>query len=275
MKHISLSFLVILLSGCAIGQTVNYDTGSWTFDTDRIAEKQATVIFYDQRPYVLSGNKDPNFVGLLRSLAGIPYPVSTQSGRPMTDDMAILMRNTLRAHGSNAKVVAVPHSINPRDTHLVAERNGGQAPFLLFTFFEWKTDTYTEPVLHYNVELSVLDKDGEILSSERSSGIDQLGANQRAERLTLASATTDIFGSLLNSDRTAKALTGTYASAPVVEKFNSNVQPASTKPAANCSTASVLSMKKIGMTDDQIKAACPDSVSQWSVKFDRLFGRQD
>jgi hypothetical protein len=261
MKLTLLTLVVILLNGCAFGQTVDYHSGEFQFDTDRVDQSQATVVFHDQRPYVLSGNKNSNFVGLTRSLAGIPYPTSTQSGRPVTDDMAILMRNTLRKNVSNAKVVAVPHTIKPRDTYLVAERSGGHAPFLLYTLYEWKTDTYTQPVLHYNVELAVLDKNGDAIATERESGKDQLGPNQRAERLSLASATTDIFGSLLNSDRVAQSLNIEHASTPVVENFASNAQPSEAKSRTSCSTIKVLEMKKIGMTNDQIMAACPDAVS--------------
>ncbi len=67
-----------LCAGCA---TYNYH--------DVIPHLQATgsgqvvVVTHDQRPYVVSGGTDPALIGLLRSGFGIPYPVSTASGRPL------------------------------------------------------------------------------------------------------------------------------------------------------------------------------------------------
>ena len=83
--------------------------------------EQRTLILSveDWRPYVLSHDKEPNFIGLQRGGYGEPWDVTTGSGKPMTEDMSAAIEKGLKDVGYN--VVAVLG--NKQDEYLVKTAN--------------------------------------------------------------------------------------------------------------------------------------------------------
>lgn len=57
------------------------------------------VATHDQRPYVVGGNKKPNFVGLSRGGYGNPFDVVTVSGNPLADGFSESISRSLAARG--------------------------------------------------------------------------------------------------------------------------------------------------------------------------------
>lgn len=248
IKTLATFLLVIFVSGCAMGRTTDYSTGMVNYNTEMGSQTHVLVSVEEVRPYVLNGNKSSNFVGLQRSLAGIPYPVSTKSGNPLVDDFGSLITKSLRSEGVDAEYIAFPIKENI-DTFIQNNSQEGRS-FLVFSFHEWKTDIYMTASLHYNVSLSVYDSKGNKLASARQKGADELGDDQRPERKNLATANIDIIGSLLNAPQVKTAITkGTPETA--VKKATPE-----TKQQDECSVGQILTMKNSGLSDAKISAAC-------------------
>ena len=92
IKILTVLSIAVFLNGCAVGRTSDYSTGSVDYNTGINEKAHFVVAFQDVRPYVLSGDKKDTFVGLQRSVAGVPWPVSTKSGAPLADDIGTMLR---------------------------------------------------------------------------------------------------------------------------------------------------------------------------------------
>jgi hypothetical protein len=66
------------------------------------------------------------------------------------------------------------------------------------------------------------------------------------------------------------AMNGFSSRKNITEEFEINAQPAGARQSPSCSTASILGMKKLHLSDAQIKAACPDPISQSSERMVRV-----
>ena len=172
--------VVALAGGCAVGVTHRYH--------DSIADLKATgagvliVAVQDARSYVVNGDKAPNFVGLSRGGYGNPFDVTTESGRPLASDMAESMCQSLQRKGYGCSVL---------DTQLKATKSGTvlraqaveaakqrKATLVLFLVLnEWKSDTYQNTALHYDVALTVLKPDGSTAATGQLHGRDNLGGS--------------------------------------------------------------------------------------------------
>ncbi|MBK6509538.1 MAG: hypothetical protein IPG06_08735 [Haliea sp.] len=88
MKRVLQALLSILLLsplvGCVVGQSVS-------MSSDLAHEKAAfgfsitTLVVADNRPYVLSGNKEPYYIGKYRTRVGIPFDVSTDGNIALSE----------------------------------------------------------------------------------------------------------------------------------------------------------------------------------------------
>ena len=242
------SSLAIFIAGCAMGRTMDYSTGMVNYNTEMGSQTHVPVTVEEVRTYVLNGSKNSSYVGLMRSLAGIPYPVSTKSGNPMVDDFGDLITKSLRSEGVDAKYIAFP--IKEHDDTFIQNNSQEGRSFLIFSFHEWKTDTYITDSLHYDVSLSVYDSRGNKLASAQQKGADGLGDDQRPERKNLAAANIDIIGGLLNAPQVKAAITKGTPEIAVKEATPESKQQ------NECSVEQILAMKNTGLSDDQISAAC-------------------
>jgi hypothetical protein len=172
--------VVALVSGCAIGVTHRYHDG--------IADLQATsggvlaVAVQDARPYVVSGDKTPSFVGLSRGGYGNPFNVNTETGRPLAADIADSVCQSLQRKGFGCSVLETQPkdmtddaSMRARAVEAVSRSHATLVLFLVLN--EWKSDTYQNTALLYDVVLLVLRPDGSIAATERIQGRDDLGGS--------------------------------------------------------------------------------------------------
>jgi hypothetical protein len=191
--------LLLLLStaGCVAGTTAAYTPANASFQY--AGQGPAAVGVKDSRPEVVSGRRKDTFVGLRRSLYGIPFAVQTQSGRPFAQDLTDMIVDGLRSKGVQAQGVILSPS-GSRDETVAALQASGAPRLLLFELIEWYGDTYLETTLHYDLTLTVLDAQGRELGRSSAIGKDDIGGKQRPERKTVQAATVDIFQELL-SDR--------------------------------------------------------------------------
>jgi hypothetical protein len=166
--------LAVVLSACAVGNRHRYhDTLADISVTGAIA---IAVTAQDQRNYVVTGNKSPDFVGLQRGGFGIPFDVSTDSGNALSHDMAQSLANSLSKKGFRA----MPITVGPGDDRQAVIdklKATGTEKFLLLTLTEWKSDTYTNTALVYDIKATILDRYGKVLSESALKGRDDLGGS--------------------------------------------------------------------------------------------------
>jgi hypothetical protein len=169
-----LLLLALLCSGCAFGHKINYHEALPSFQGG--GQGAIRVTTYDQRPYVVSGNKVPQFVGLTRGGFGNPFGVQTQSGHPLAEDMSQVLCNALQKKGFQCLPVAVAARTSPD----AVRRKLLEAPSklaLLLTLDEWKSDTFIATTLLYDATLQVLTPQGTTVTEQRITGREVLGKN--------------------------------------------------------------------------------------------------
>lgn len=165
---------IVLLSGCAVGVTHQYDNVAPAIQTSGKTNTFALAV-HDQRPYVQSGDKPQTFVGLSRGGFGNPFDVNTASGKALTDDISSVVAKALSQNGAKVDVITVA----PRDQEktvidkLVAKKARG----VLISVSEWKSDTYMSVSLHYDVTVSIIEPDGRVAARKRIQGTDNLGSS--------------------------------------------------------------------------------------------------
>ena len=164
----------LLSCGCTVGNKIQYSSG--TPDIGGAGTHAVAVATHDQRPYVVSADKLVTFVGLQRGGFGVPFNATTASGAPLADDFSEAIQAALDAKGFAAKVVRVAPAESPATvaSRLNAE---GAAREVWLTLREWKSDTYNNTSLIYDVSLRILDGSGAPLAEETFSGREDLGGS--------------------------------------------------------------------------------------------------
>lgn len=175
MKNARFVFLFVgciaIMSGCAVGNTHRYH--------DTIAQINATgsnaivVATHDQREYVLSGKKDASFVGVQRGGFGNPFSITTASGKPLAEDMTQAIVNSLANKGFKSIPVAVGHQ-EDRQAVISKLKTAGGERFVIFTLKQWRSDTYQNTRLDYDVKAEVVDLEGNTVAEKQISGSDDL-----------------------------------------------------------------------------------------------------
>lgn len=163
--------LTIGLSACAVGNQHDYQSTVPELKVQTTAS--VDVAAQDKRIYVVNGEKKPDFVGLSRGGLGNPFNITTVSGRPLADDFRDTVVKALKAKGINADAVTLSATEDARQLLMSRGKDRG----LVFAINEWKSDTYMNTALHYDVELSVLDQTGKLLANHKISGNDDLGGS--------------------------------------------------------------------------------------------------
>jgi hypothetical protein len=156
------SAAAICLGGCAFGQKITYS--NTTADIDATGNESVSVATLDQRPYVLSGNKTPSFVGLSRGGYGNPFDVLTPSGASLADEISESVSRSLTERGFKSSVVKVAAS-QSRRTAIEALVSTGAERLVLISLKEWKTDKYIRTSLIQDVTVKILDKTGKELAT--------------------------------------------------------------------------------------------------------------
>ena len=245
----SLVFLLFAVhsTGCAFGNRIEY-RGTADFSVPS-TDLDVALGVQDLRPYVLNGDKSSSFVGLQRSLYGIPYGVHTKSGLALADDLGSFLTDTMKKKSARARVTQVRFAAQTAPPERVAALRAAKAArWIVVELREWKTDTYFGTTFHYDVTLSVLEQDGAVSATKNVHGIDKLG--DRPERPDLPGAVNSIFGELLTDPAILAALSSpVLASKPAVDpKENLNT--------GSCNLEQIEQMRKTGIPENRIKAAC-------------------
>jgi hypothetical protein len=207
VKSILIFLYVVFLTGCVVGQEYNYEMSSMNIPIEASEQKTLILAVEDRRPYVLSGEKEPSFVGLQRGGFGEPWDVTTASGKPMTEDMSVAIVKGLKDAGYT--VVNVPG--NNDDVYLVkAARKNNASRIVILKVFDWKSDVYTAVTLHSNLHLSVLDAEGKLLAGSSFRSMEKIAGGSWAtgddNSRALAYEFSRRVRNLFNEDEVSRAL---------------------------------------------------------------------
>jgi hypothetical protein len=164
---------VLLLDGCAIGVTHQYD--SVVPEIRASTGSKITVGAQDRRVYVLNRDKAETFVGLSRGGFGNPFDVTTASGQPLAEDFAKAIERSLTS--KNFAVTTVRLALNLTEAEAIKRLALTAQKSILVTIKEWKADTYMNTRLLYDVTVKVLDGAGKILGESSIAGTDNLGGS--------------------------------------------------------------------------------------------------
>ncbi len=175
MKRILVCLLSLSLGACAVGNQHDYGV------VPQLAMQSAAstaVGVQDRRPYVLDKDKDKaeNFAGLSRGGFGNPFNVTTASGNPLATDFGKAVVAALKTKGVDATEVPIAPGQGVTDSHR-ALLDVGRDRALLLTIREWKSDTYVATALLYDLNATVFDRTGRVLTDSNLAGRDDLGGN--------------------------------------------------------------------------------------------------
>ena len=166
-------FFAAGLSGCAVGNVYEYRLQSFPLPVSGTA--QLGVAVNDDRPYVIAGDKTPDFVGLQRGGFGNPFDVTTASGQALANDMRGSIARGLTARG----YMVIELDGMPADAQTVSAlaTQRGLERVVTLNIREWKTDAMVNLSLHYDLTLRVYDASGGRLAEHTLNRDEGIGAS--------------------------------------------------------------------------------------------------
>ena len=121
------------------------------------------IAIHDQRHYVVNASKSATFCGSMRSGVGIPYDITTKSGKPVADDMLGIVCNALEKNGNTVHKIVTRSGLS-KDAVLAELRTTQADKQIYISLHEWKTDTYMKADLYCFVTMEVFDKEGKVIA---------------------------------------------------------------------------------------------------------------
>jgi len=188
--HAGFAILLLALGGCAVGN--RYDYGSAISGLPVSGSGKLAVDVVDARPYVLSGEKKPDFVGLQRGGFGNPFDVRTASGRPLAVEMRESIASALQKQG-----------------YVVVSDAEAASRKMELRVFDWKTDVMMKMKTIYDLQLTVFDSSGVQIAQSRTKGEDVGSGGFESGNAGNAARTFELrFTELLRDEAVRKVLTG-------------------------------------------------------------------
>ncbi len=206
MERLWLVVMLLFVGGCAVGNQYDYRAAAISLPVKAAAPTLVAVTVQDLRPYVVSGEKNANFVGLQRGGFGNPFAVTTRSGQPLTTDMAAAIVRALNAAGYQAIDLG-----GETDTAKLLDkaRQQGATRLLWLLVREWKSDVFMAITLHCDLVLKILNEQGEVLAESSMAFVEGIGGAQIGGEKNSAAVTREFakrIGYLFNRDEVRTAL---------------------------------------------------------------------
>ena len=176
-RHIAcmaVGVIVLLGCGCAAGNKHPYH--GTPLNLSASGRGPVAVATVDQRSYIASGDKQPDFVGLQRAGYGNPFDVRTASKKPLATDMTETISSSLAARGFDARPIVLP----PKSDESAARqalRSSGAPRCVLLLVREWKSDTYNNTKVYYDLTLQVLNQNGQLVATQQVQGQEAAGGS--------------------------------------------------------------------------------------------------
>lgn len=211
--RLGLTFAIasLLLSACAFGNKHDYHSSVPTLEASTAVG--VAVGTMDQREEVASGRRGYDFVGLQLGGTGVPFGVTTLSGKALASDVTGTIINGLGRKGITATSIDLPPDIL-REEAVRSIVDGGAKRSLLITLHGWQSKTSGTTLLLFDLSAEVLDDEGRVLATNRLSAKEVLGVPESQQFLkphiavsqVIASAYVRILADLLNDKKIVSAL---------------------------------------------------------------------
>lgn len=123
-KLMLIGALAASATGCVAGQSLSMD---YVATMDAVAPGQAmpvVVMVADQRPYVVSGDKPPYYIGHYRAGFGNPWDVTTDDRKPLADIITVDLNEELEALGFETEGTGRTLSVTINDWNFDGWQNG-------------------------------------------------------------------------------------------------------------------------------------------------------
>jgi hypothetical protein len=176
LQLFALTASLLTVTGCVIGAEYDYHTLRPQLQR---ATPSACVIasaVQDQRVEIRTGDKEPDFVGLLRGGYGNPFDVGTASERPLAEDLSGVVGQALTRAGYRVHTVPLaPHVTREQAIDKLAQT--GASCMLFVDYRSLKSDTFQNTALIYDIEATVTNPAGRPLARARVEGRDNLGGS--------------------------------------------------------------------------------------------------
>ena len=172
-KSICYLLAIVLLTNCGAARKIRYDGVNADFPKSNLI---VSIAIWDQRVQVTDGSRKPDFVGYMRSGAGIAYPMKTKSGKPFSNDMSYSIASSLKESGSKVIVVGTKPD-DSRSMIINKLKESNSTTLLLLKCNEYHTDGYGAQYLNYDIDIIILDNAGSIIKERKFSGKKPLGGN--------------------------------------------------------------------------------------------------
>ena len=227
---------LLLVSGC---RTTRYDLSSLHLDKVPKSTAGLAIAVQDLRPFILSGEKPPSYIGIHRDGLGIPKDgANTASGKPLAEDIATALATNLARQGFMTRTFL----LSPGDDEQTAIRKGTSPPadrIVILRMEMFRSDSWAEVELRWKFRLDIYDEQGVRLAAEESEGLEEglkrnltgaISDGQAQKALSAKLAT--ILADLLASPTCVKALeSGEWRHGePVAPTEQQNESPRSAKP---------------------------------------------
>ena len=206
MRLFSRLVFVALLSGCAIGNQYDYQSSSISLPIKATQNAGLILSVQDFRPYVLNGSKPANFVGLQRGGFGNPFAVTTSSGKPLAEDMAIAIARALSEVGY--RVQTVPGALALQDLSAEAQASAASR-IVLLKVNEWKSDIFMSITVLCDMTLKILTPAGAELAENSMKFDEEIGGAQMGGSKNSAAVSKEFskrIGYLFNKEEIRAAL---------------------------------------------------------------------
>lgn len=203
-RFVCLMIFFTLATGCAVGNKYDYQQIDIALPIEGTGVLGLGVV--ESRDYIVSGDKEPDFIGLQRGGFGNPFDVTTDSGKPLVDDMSTSVANALARSGFTVEKLNLP-SREASDV-AAAVKAGGYARNVILTVNEWKTDVMMRIKLVFDLELQIIDQQGKLLATNSLKGEEVIGGGglESSNAQIAASAFESKIGRLFNSPEVKAAL---------------------------------------------------------------------
>ena len=139
-------FLITLfsLAGCVAGQSIKMGYEPISVAAEKL-DIAVQVLSDDQRSFVISGAKQPNYIGHYRAGFGNTWDVTTENKQPLTDNLRQSVSSDLTALGFT-----------------IVEQ--GAKRVLKIVIQDWNFDTYMNGKMWYQIHVTVESAKGETLA---------------------------------------------------------------------------------------------------------------
>lgn len=132
------------------------------------------VTVIDDRPYVLSGDESPSFVGTMVGRYRNTVGVATASGRPLAEELTQAVVRGLEAEGAAATGVTLAEGTAEPEA-LSALAAAGAERLLVVRLRDWRSDAQVRVTARWDLEARVYDRAGGLLGQRTARGAETIG----------------------------------------------------------------------------------------------------